>query len=155
MMAWLPIFFLYFNIGLDIKDVILLESIYYFSVFLLEVPSGYFSDILGRKTTLIISSIAFSCSYIMFGFIEPDFFLFAIAQILLAVGFSFMSGTNTAFYYESLAAQGMENQFPEREAKVQSYLRYSGAVAALLGGIVGSIQLRYGYVISLIFMVPA
>jgi len=146
---------MYFNDGLDIKEVILLESIYYFGVFILEVPSGYFSDVLGRKITLVVSSIAFSSAYLLFGFTDPNFVIFALAQILLACGYSFMSGTNTSFYYESLQDQGLEDQFPAREAKVQSYLRYSGGLAALIGGIVGSIQLRYGFGVSLLFMIPA
>jgi len=155
MMAWLPIFFMYFNEGLDIKEVILLESIYYFGVFILEVPSGYFSDVIGRRKTLIVSSISFALAYLVFGFTEPQFSIFAIAQLLLACAFSFMSGTNTAFYFESLQDQGLESEFPMREGKVQSYLRYSGALAALIGGIVGSVELRYGFGISFIFILPA
>lgn len=132
-----------------------MESIYYFSVVLLEVPSGYFSDALGRKKTLVISSIAFGASYLAFGFWTPNFTLFAVAQFLLACGFSFMSGTNTAFHYESLEELGLESEFPEREAKVQSWASFAGALAALIGGLLGSIQLSWGYVVSFIFMIPA
>jgi len=155
MMAWLPIFFLYFNEGLTFREVILLESIYYISVVILEVPSGYFSDRIGRKKTLVISSLAFAASYLAFGFWRPDFVLFAIAQILLATGFSFMSGTDTAFHYESLVDKGMEREFPDREAKVQSWSSYAGGLAALLGGFLGSVQLSYGYIVSFVFMLPA
>lgn len=155
MMAWLPIFFMYFNQGLTFKEVILLESIYYFSVVLFEVPSGYFSDVVGRKTTLIISSTAFGLSYLMFGIFSPAFMVFAAAQVLLAVGFSFLSGTCTAFYYESLNDAGLSEEFAEREARVQSYQRYAGALAALIGGVLGSIHLSYGYLVSMIFMIPA
>jgi len=155
MMAWLPIFFLYFNEGLTFREVILLESIYYISVVILEVPSGYFSDRIGRKKTLVISSLAFAASYLAFGFWRPDFVLFAIAQILLATGFSFMSGTDTAFHYESLVDKGMEREFPDREAKVQSWSSYAGGLAALLGGLLGSVQLSYGYIVSFVFMLPA
>jgi len=155
MMAWLPIFFLYFNEGLNFREVILLESIYYFSVVILEVPSGYFSDLLGRKKTLVISSLAFAASYLAFGLWEPDFVLFAIAQVLLAFGFSFMSGTNTAFHYEALVDAGLQSEFPEREAKVQSWSSYAGALAALLGGLIGTVQLSWGYLLSFGFMIPA
>lgn len=154
-MAWLPIFFLYFNAHLSIKDVIILESIYYISVFVLEVPSGYFSDVLGRKKTLVLSTVFFTLAYIGFGFIEPRFEILAIAQFLLAAGFSFLSGTDTAFYYESLQAEGLEDSFPQREAKVQSYKQYAGALGALIGGIAGSYQLHLGYVLSFVMVLPS
>lgn len=155
MMAWLPIFFLFYNKNLGFKDIIILESVYYFAVVVLEVPSGYFSDRLGRKITLIISSISFTVAYFIFGIVTPSFASFALAQVLFACGYSFMSGTDTSFYYESLQEDGLEKEYPEREARVQSWAGYAGAIAALLGGYLGSIQLHYGYLISLIFMLPA
>lgn len=155
MMAWLPIFFLFFNAHLELKEVLLLESFYYISVVLLEVPSGYFSDRVGRKTTLIISSLGFASAYLIFGFTEVNFVFFALAQVGLAIGMSFMSGTNTAFYFESLKEINREDEFPEREAKIQSYTRYGASFAMLLGGFAGSYQLNLGYVASLLFILPA
>ena len=51
---WLPVFFLYFNERFSIERVLQLEAIYFLSVVLLEVPSGYFSDRIGRRPTLLI-----------------------------------------------------------------------------------------------------
>ncbi|NNE26733.1 MAG: MFS transporter [Saprospiraceae bacterium] len=155
MMAWLPVFFLYFNSHLEIKDVIVLESIYYVSVVVLEVPSGYFSDYFGRRLTLILSTLFFAIAYAIFGFVDPDFGLFVIAQLFLAGGMSFMSGTNTSFYYESLQAEGLDSTFADREAHVQSLQQYAGGVAVLLGGILGAWHLNLGYVVSLICVLPA
>lgn len=155
MMAWLPVFFLYFNENLEIKSVILLESIYYISVVVLEVPSGFFSDKIGRRITLILSSVFFCIAYIIFGFADPSFEIFALAQVVLAGGMSFMSGTNTSFYFESLQELGLEKEFAPREAKVQSWLQYTGAFALLLGGFVGAYYLNWAYIASLIFILPA
>ena len=155
MMAWLPVFFMYFSASLSISEVLILESIYYLSVVILEIPSGYFSDKIGRRTTLIISSLAFTVAYFLFGFISPSFILLVCAQILLACGMSFLSGTDTAFYYESLEAANLEHEYIEREADIQTKKQIASAVAVLLGGILGSFQLRFGYVLSLVFILPA
>ena len=155
MMAWLPVFFLYFNAHLDIKDVIVLESIYYISVVILEVPSGYFSDYFGRRITLILSSLFFAIAYAIFGFAEPEFGLFVAAQLFLAGGMSFMSGTNTSFYFESLQEQGLEATFADREARVQSLQQYAGGIAVLAGGVLGAWQLNLGYIVSLVCVIPA
>ena len=45
---WYPIFFLYFLARLPLVQVLQLEAIYYAGVVLLEVPSGWFSDRIGR-----------------------------------------------------------------------------------------------------------
>lgn len=147
MMAWLPVFFLFFNQHLSLEQVLQLEALYYASVVLLEVPSGYFSDSIGRRPTLLISSVAFSLSYGLF-FIGDNFAIFAVAQILLAVGFAFSSGTDTSFHYDSLAAVNQEDQYGDREAKVARNGFIASAVAIFLGGLVGILALRYAYGIS-------
>ena len=65
---WLPVFFLFFSSHLTLDQVLKLEAIYYISVVALEVPSGYFSDVIGRKPTLLISSLAFVVACILFFF---------------------------------------------------------------------------------------
>jgi len=155
MMAWLPIFFMYFSASLTITHVLLLESIYYISVVLLEIPSGYFSDKIGRRTTLIIATMSFSLSYFIFGFLDPSLFVLIIAQILLACGMSFLSGTDTAFFYESLETENLSHEYLEREADIQTKKQIASAFAVLVGGLLGSLELRYGYIASFIFVFPA
>ncbi len=148
-MAWLPIFFLYFSQFLSLKEVILLESVYYFSVVLLEVPSGYFSDKIGRKPTLLISTIGFCVSYLLF-LTGYSLAVLAVAQVLLAFGMSFRSGTETSFHFESLKALGRESEYGDREAKVGRYSQYAGGMAALFGGLAGYYSLALGYLLSFV-----
>jgi len=96
-MAYLPVFFLFFNNIVSLQEVLLLESVYYISVVFIEVPSGYFSDKIGRKKTLIISSILFILSYLVFG-LSYSFMTLASGQVLLAAAISFRSGTDTSFF---------------------------------------------------------
>jgi MFS family permease len=57
----MPVFVLYFLQHMPLADVLRLEAIYYVAVVILEVPSGYFSDRVGRRPTLLISTI---CAFI-------------------------------------------------------------------------------------------
>lgn len=153
-MAWLPIFFLFFSEYLTLKEVLFLEAIYYISVVVLEVPSGYFSDMIGRKSTLIISSLLFLIAYILFG-MYTSYTILIIAQFFLAAAISFRSGTDTSFYFESLSFLGRSSEFPEREASVQSMIQFVSAIAVLVGGFVGSINLQFPYLLSGLFVLPA
>jgi MFS family permease len=145
--AWMPVFFLFFNERVPLADVLRLEAIYYAAVVLLEVPSGYFSDAVGRRRTLLISALAFAVASGLF-LIGRDFATLAAAQVLLAAGFAFNSGTDTAFHYDSLVAAERTDEFGAREAIAARNGFASTAIAALAGGAIGVIQLRWAYAIS-------
>ena len=55
LLFWQAIWFLYFQKELSAAEAILLAAIYDIATTALEVPSGYMSDRLGRRVTLIIA----------------------------------------------------------------------------------------------------
>ena len=55
--AWLPVFVLFTRARFDLDGALLLAAIYYLFVVLLEVPSGWMSDRLGRTLTLRIAAV--------------------------------------------------------------------------------------------------
>ena len=63
---WVPVFFLYFSSLLTIDEVLALEALYYFSVVVLEVPSGYLSDRIGRRVTLVMGNAATVAAFVLF-----------------------------------------------------------------------------------------
>ncbi len=145
---WMPVFFLYFSERLALEDVLRLEAIYYVGVVLLEVPSGHFSDTIGRRPTLMVSAAAFAAAYGLF-VVGTTFAVLAAAQLCLAVGISFNSGTDTSFHFDSLDAVGRAADFAGREALVARNAFLAGALAAIVGGAVGAIDLRLAYACSL------
>ena len=139
------IFYLFFGEFLTLEGLLQLEAIYYVAYVLLEVPSGYFSDRVGRKPTLIISSFALVLSFLLFS-IGSTFAVFTLAQILNAVGWTFRSGTDTTLHYDSLVSLGREEEYAAREAIAQRNALAVAAVAAAIGGGLGMIALRAAYV---------
>jgi predicted MFS family arabinose efflux permease len=141
---WLPVFFLYFSSKFSLADVLRLEAIYYFAVVALEVPSGYVSDTVGRRFTLLVATVSVAAAHALFFFGE-HFVVFALAQIFLAAGLAFNSGTDTSFHYDTLAALKREREFGDREAVAVHRSFLGGAIAAVLGGLVAAVELRYAY----------
>ncbi|MFK7961834.1 MAG: MFS transporter [Phycisphaerales bacterium] len=146
---WMPVFFLYFAEHLSLAEVLRLEAIYYIAVVILEVPSGSFSDRVGRRPTLIISAVSLTAAYALF-FVAPElgFAAFVIAQVLLAAGIAFNSGTDVSFHYDALAAVGRETSFDDREASVARICFLSTAGAAIVGGTAAMVNLRAPYALS-------
>ena len=146
--AWITVFFLYMSQSLPLDQVIELSAVYYLSVFVLEVPSGYFSDRIGRRTTLLLAAGSLAGSYCCF-IIGAGFWWFAAGQFLLACGIAMQSGTDTAFLYDSLKALGREAEYAQREASAEQWGSIMLAIATLSGGVLGLIDLRLAYVFSL------
>ena len=134
--------------SLPLDQVIELSAIYYLSVFVLEVPSGYFSDRIGRRTTLLLAASSLVGSYCCF-IIGAGYWWFAAGQFLLASGIAMQSGTDTAFLYDSLKTLGREAEYAQREADAEQWGMIMLAIATLSGGALGLIDLRLAYVFSL------
>jgi len=147
--AWIAVFFLYMSSVLPMDSVIQLSAIYYLSVFLLEVPSGYFSDHIGRRTTLLLAALCLMIAYSCF-IVGGGFVWFACGQFFLAAGIAMQSGTDTAFHYDSLKALGQEHEYQTREAKAEQWGLTMLAIATLSGGALGLIDLRLAYGFSLL-----
>ena len=146
---WLPVYFLFFQSKLDLADVLLLESVYFASVVAMEVPSGWFSDMFGRKRTLIAASLILCAAYILF-LQANSFNMFAIAQMLLAAGIAFNSGTDTSFLLETTQALGIQDEYGAREANAIRFNFLGTAVAAVLGGLAAIPDFRGAYVLSFV-----
>ncbi|KAA3631109.1 MAG: MFS transporter [Proteobacteria bacterium] len=146
--AWIPVFFLYFSSRVPFAQVLLLSSIYYASVVALELPSGYFSDRFGRRPTLLLSAGALVFAYCLF-LVADAFFSLAAAQALLAAGVAFRSGSDTAFHYDSLCDAKLEHEFTDREARAEKLSMTTLAASTLGGGLLGALDLRLAYLISL------
>ena len=147
--AWIAVFFLYMSSVLPMDSVIQLSAIYYFSVFLLEVPSGYFSDHIGRRVILLLAALCLIVASSCF-IIGGSFIWLAFGQFFLAAGIAMQSGTDTAFHYDSLKALEQEHEYQTREAKAEQSGLTMLAIATLSGGVLGLIDLRLAYGFSLI-----
>ncbi len=151
---WLPLFFLFFIERVSLSEAVLLGSIYYFSVFLLEVPSGYCSDRFGRRPTLILASVvtALACTTFI---LANSLYTLVIAQILLATGIAFQSGSDSALLYDSLKGLKREDEYTERESVAQKWSMTALACSCLLGGALGLIDMRLAYFAALLVALVA
>lgn len=148
-LAWLPLFFLYFSQYVTLSDALLISSAYYFCVFILEIPSGYLSDRLGRKPILITASFCAAVSYAVFLFASSMQALI-IAQCLLAGFFALKSGSDTSLLYDSLVQLDRKDDYADQEAKATKFSMIALAVSSLVGGLTGYFNLHIAYVLSLI-----
>ena len=147
LLFWMPVFFLYFSSLFPIDEVLLLAALYYASFVVLEVPSGYLSDRLGRRPTLIVGAAAAFVGSVLF-VVTDTFHAFIVAQCMYSVGMAFNSGSDTALLFESLKSSGKSDEIVRHEARAHSFSFAALGAAALIGGIVAGFDLRLAYALT-------
>ncbi len=102
---------------------------------LFEIPTGVFSDMIGRKKTLILGQIA-SILAVTWYALWWSFLLLAIGAILEWLSRSLFSWNNSALLYDSLKEIWEEKSFSEYEWRVNSMYQIALAISALIWSIV-------------------
>ncbi len=149
---WQAVWFLYFQNVLSATEAILLYAVYDVATTLLEVPSGYMSDRLGRRKTLIASAICALLGAALLA-IGDSFTTFALGQILIGAGGAFASGTDEAMLYESLAATGREDEIEAQEVTAWRFSYTALALSAITGGAMFMIAPALPFILGAVAMV--
>ncbi len=133
--------------GLSFSQILLLEGAYGAVSVLLEVPTGYFADIKGRKASLIISTIAYIASLALFA-TGSTFASFAVSMMLWAVAGSFKSGADSAMVYDTLLSLKRQREFPRVISKIGIITMASGAIASLAGGFIAHVNMQLTFLLT-------
>ena len=157
-MLFMPIIVLFYQEnGLSMQDIFTLKAVYSVAIVVMEIPSGYLADILGRKRTLIIGTILGFLGFVIYDF-SFGFWSFLAAELVLGFGQSLISGADSAMLYDSLKAFGKKDQYLRFEGKMVSIGNVAEAVAGILGGLLAEISLRtpfYGQTAVAFIGIPA
>jgi len=145
-MLYMPIVVPFYESNeLSMKDIMVLQAIYSIAIVVLEIPSGYLADVIGRRKTLIIGAIFGTLGFATYSF-SYGFFGFIIAEIILGIGQSCISGADSAMLYDSLLEKGEEKKYSRFEGRIVSLGNISEAAAGLIGGLLAGITLRAPYI---------
>jgi MFS family permease len=123
--------------GLNDFDIFLLQAIYSVSVAIMEIPSGYMADIVGRKKTLILGSILGTLGYLAYS-VSHSFSGFLAAEVILGIGGSFISGADSAMLFDSLVATRRQSSYLQFEGRITSLGNFAETAAAVCGGLVAA-----------------
>jgi len=129
-------------------DVLLLKGIYSVAIVIFEIPSGYFADVWGRKKTMIIGSILGTLGFVTYSFSDA-FMGFLLAELMLGIGQSFISGSDSALLYDSLLHEKREKDYVKLEGRVISVGNFAETIAAVAGGLLAEVSLRLPFIVQI------
>lgn len=139
------------SIGLRASEIFVVESIFAATLVICEIPTGYFSDIVGRKVSMLIGAVLFPLSSLAYGLSE-GFWGVAFAEMLGAVAVSLRSGADSAFLYDTLIELKREKEHKKIEGHFFFLQRVGSSTAHLLGGLLSSLWIRLPFFLSSIIM---
>lgn len=145
-----PIAILYFSqisgsyaLGMTIYSITMLSA----TIF--EIPTGVFSDKIGRRKTSILSSF-FALLCIIFYSIAQSFSFLALSAVIEGLSRALASGNDDALLHDTLKQDNQQKDYQEFLGKTSSMFQASAAIAAILGSIVASWSFRWTFYLSII-----
>lgn len=140
--------------GLSLTQVMLLQSTFAVTTVLLELPSGMFADMHGRKPTLVIAAL-FNCIGIGIYCLSSGFYGFLLGEMALAVFVSLVSGADSALLFESLKALKRDGEFTRHYGTMVFVQTLVLGAANVAGGFIAAHSLRATIVAVLPFALLA
>lgn len=122
---------------LSFIQMYLLQSWFLFWVFVLEVPTGIIADRFGKKTSLALGAFLGACGLLIYG-LFPNFLLFLLAEFLIAVSTTFISGAYEALLYDTLKAKKLEKESKKIFGRSHAFRMTGILLAAPIGGFIAS-----------------
>ena len=144
-----PVLILYYtDNGLNPTQIFTIQAIFHLAVLLLEVPSGYLADVIGRKKTLVFGSVFFPLGLALYA-VGQSFTSFVCAEVLLAVSVSMRSGCDSAMVFDSLRQLGRQGEYKRFEGKCALVARTGTAVSSVAGGLLAAVFLRLPFLVNI------
>jgi MFS family permease len=118
---------------LTLAQVGILEGFFWAAALLAEVPTGAFADRYGRRLTFVVGVAVEGIGILVFA-LASGLPILLPSYVLWSLGISFATGNDTAYLYDSLAAEDQEHDYTRRAGRNSAL----GKGSIMVGGIAGS-----------------
>lgn len=113
--------------GYSLAEIGLAETVFHITSLLLEIPSGVFADLFGRKKMLLLSSFWRMIGNVVM-ILSGNLFMVCVSLAFHAASYNFASGSGDALAYDSL-------KLVQREAYYEKYASDQLIIYRLCSGV--------------------
>ncbi|MGV8142686.1 MAG: MFS transporter [Candidatus Pacearchaeota archaeon] len=132
----------------------IIMSVFTLATFLLEIPTGIFADLIGKKKTLILSRACYVIEIAIIAF-GNGFWPFLVAKIISGVGVSLGSGTSSAFLFDTLKRLNRTKEHKKIMGVSSFIANTSMACVFIIGAYLFSINPKLPAYVSLPFIIAS
>jgi MFS family permease len=136
--------------GMNATQILTVQASFSLSQLLFEIPSGYFSDVFGRRISLIAAAVLMFTGVGIYA-ISDSFSLFILAELVLGCAGAMRSGADSAILYDYIRNRSEEHRYQHFEGIAEFWARTGTAVSSVLGGLLGALAtLRLPFYVNMI-----
>ena len=134
-LIWMPIWVIYLQEfrGMSLTQIAAIESIFWITVVVAEVPTGAIADRWGRRVSLILGGCCFCIGSVVFAFSSTYVVLLA-AYVVVGVAITLYSGAGHALIYDTLRQIGRTEEYERHIGRSEALAFASMMIATLIGG---------------------
>jgi MFS family permease len=118
--------------GLLYLQIGVLYSIRDLATSILEIPTGVIADAFGRRISMVLAFVAYIISFLIFTAFS-NFYIFAVAMFLFALGEAFRTGTHKALILEHLKLNDMSHLKVQYYGRTRAASQLGSALNSLIG----------------------
>ncbi len=129
-----PFILLFFReIGFSYLQIGFLFSIREIGNIIMEIPSGFVADAVGRKKAMLFAFAAYITAFLVFT-TTSNYYLFMLAMLFFAAGEAFRSGTHKAMIIDYLKIHNMADLKTEYYGSTRAWSQRGSAISSLIAG---------------------
>ena len=142
----------FLQMGLSYSAIGLLLGFREVCINLLEIPTGAIADVVGRRKSMILSMVAYTLSFWVFGTADVLWTFFA-AMFLFSIGEALRTGTHKAIIFDWLKRQGRADEKTTVYGYTRSWSKMGSAVSVVIAAVLVFFADSYSQVF-LLSMIP-
>lgn len=141
----------YRHFNLSFEQIGFLISTMLLATLFLEIPTGSFADIYGKKKSIIVGSVfvLIGLGFLAFG---NNFNMFAIGFLSMGIGRAFNSGAGSALLYDFLHSMNKEHEYLIHQSRMHAAFVAIDIISSSLGFLLFAVNVRIPFYISFIAM---
>ena len=134
-MIFLPVWIIYLmdGRGLSLTEVGVIESFFWLTVIIAEVPTGAIADRFGRRISLALGAIMFAISTVIFA-VADGFSLLLGSYLVMGIGMTLYSGAGDALLYDTLRVLGRTREYEHHAGRAHGLFFAAMVLATAIGG---------------------
>ncbi len=140
--------------GLGLVQIGLVESVFQLSQLLFGIPAGAIGDILGRKTSIMLSIVTKAIGYILI-LVSGDVTGYAAGFVFSAASLVFYNSASESLTYESCLIAGKNANYKKIYGNILALSFVCTALGIAVGGFIANNKFEYVYYATLVIMLLA
>ena len=137
------------NKGFSPFEIGIFESLFHLASISMEIPSGMFADLVGRKISRVIGLFLYLLYIILIVF-GTNVLTIGFAFIICGASYAFESGSGEALIYDSLLKTGDQNKYMKITGNREIVFQLSSTVALLIGGYIALVRYELNFLVVFI-----